>query len=80
MPVLETLANLIITAIGPFVAGLIAQRFFNRYTKFINLVPQIALIFVIFSSFCDMLGQIDLIVSAHEVLITLILGNNLINP
>lgn len=66
--------------IFPVILGQISQKFIRKdllYHIPLSLFGQISLLFIIYSSFCDMFTQDDYDIDAHVLLLTILLGKQL---
>lgn len=77
LPVMKTVLQLIQTMILPVCLGQISQKLLKKDTLShipFSLLGQMSLLFIIYSSFCDMFSQDDYNMDAHVVLMTVLLG------
>ncbi|KAL0274923.1 UNVERIFIED_CONTAM: hypothetical protein PYX00_002942 [Menopon gallinae] len=76
LPVISILVQIIQTVILPIMIGQLTRLTVNR--NFLSRIPfslagQLALLFIIYTSFCDLFSQNDFTIDAHHIILTIFL-------
>lgn len=77
VPLLGTIIQLSSTVLFPLVLGQCIRKFtqFRGHNIPLNSISQCALLFVIYTTFCDTFITPETGLSASDILVTMILGN-----
>lgn len=77
VPIFSTVFQLTVTVLFPLLLGQVLKKYteIREHNMPLNTISQLALLFVVYTTFCDTFMTADIGLDAIDVLITVALGN-----